>query len=372
MARTLVALGVVATLTATACSGDGADSSNPTTTEPEPTTSTTETTEPAPTTTDVEPTWETVAGSDACGCADGSPFSYGVWADDPTKVVFFLEGGGACFSAETCAPATATYFSSITATAPTPLGLFDVDEPDNPVSGWSVVYVPYCTGDIHLGTRTHDYGDGVVIDHLGAINATYALDGAVEQFPDAEQILVAGVSAGAAPSPLYAGLAADRFPDAQVAVLADGAGAYPSVAGVNALLGELWGTADALPDWDGLDGVTADDLGIPDLYGHAAREHPDVVFGRYDYAFDSVQVFFAGLAGFDAANLVEAIDATEAAAEADGADISAYVAPGDDHTILTSPAFYEREVAGVSLVEWTETLVSFEPPGDVHCADCGG
>ena len=39
-----------------------------------------------------------------CGCSDGSEFSFRVRKADPKKIVFHLQGGGACFSAETCAP----------------------------------------------------------------------------------------------------------------------------------------------------------------------------------------------------------------------------------------------------------------------------
>lgn len=33
-------------------------------------------------------------------------------------------------------------------------GVFDLANPRNPVADWSFVYVPYCTGDIHSGSRT--------------------------------------------------------------------------------------------------------------------------------------------------------------------------------------------------------------------------
>ena len=36
-------------------------------------------------------------------CADGSEFAFWERRADPTKVVFFLDGGGACFDATTCA-----------------------------------------------------------------------------------------------------------------------------------------------------------------------------------------------------------------------------------------------------------------------------
>ena len=55
---------------------------------------------------------------------------------------------------------------------------------------------------------------------------------------------------------------------------------------------------------------------------------------------------------------------------ADGATVADYVAPGSDHTILGSDAFYTLEVAGVPFVEWVRGLVEGEMPPDVRCSDC--
>ena len=38
-----------------------------------------------------------------CMCADGSEFAFWERQADPTKVVFYLDGGGACTDATTCA-----------------------------------------------------------------------------------------------------------------------------------------------------------------------------------------------------------------------------------------------------------------------------
>ncbi|NLE99164.1 MAG: hypothetical protein GX596_14430, partial [Propionibacterium sp.] len=53
--------------------------------------------------------WRKVLAPASCKCSDGSPFHYWVRNGDPGKVFFYLEGGGACFSAATCASDTATY-----------------------------------------------------------------------------------------------------------------------------------------------------------------------------------------------------------------------------------------------------------------------
>ena len=104
-----------------------------------------------------------------------------------------------------------------------------------------MVYVPYCTGDLHLGTVTTPYSATLTVQHKGFVNGTAALDALASTFPRATEIVVAGESAGAAPAPLYAGLAADLLPDASVTVLADGAGSYPDQPGINAAIGAALG-----------------------------------------------------------------------------------------------------------------------------------
>jgi hypothetical protein len=47
--------------------------------------------------------WEKVVPGGDYECANGSEFAFFERRADPTKVVFFLDGGGACVDAETCA-----------------------------------------------------------------------------------------------------------------------------------------------------------------------------------------------------------------------------------------------------------------------------
>ncbi len=136
-----------------------------------------------------EITWEQVSTPDECECSDGSEFHYWVHEGSADKVAFVLEGGGACFSAATCGPTGGTSTVDLADDAPAgpgsrgegdgagAQGLLDLGDPDNPLAGYSVVYVPYCTDDLHLGDRTQDYGDDVVVEHKGRINATTALEG---------------------------------------------------------------------------------------------------------------------------------------------------------------------------------------------------
>ena len=321
------------------------------------------------------PEWELVAGTEDCACADGSEYSYWVREADPTKVVFYLEGGGACFSLASCSFTDGEYDVDIDPNDPAEDpnnagGIFNFDNPLNPLRDYSFVAVPYCTGDVHIGNNTQDYGDGLVVRHNGFVNANTALAEAVRRFGDATEVVVAGTSAGSASAALYGGLSADAFPEAAITVVADASGAYPSIPGINATIGALWGTTTVVPDWPVNEGLTAQEWGLPELFIQAGLHAPRIRFARFDNAFDQTQEFFAALAGFDASRIDQLMAQNEARIEAAGVDQASYTAPGRDHGILPRDSLYTLEVEGVSFLDWLTALVSGEDVDDVTCTDC--
>jgi hypothetical protein len=371
--RLLIALLACLGLIAAACGDDsaseGADdepevTGAPDVTEP-PADPTSTTTTDAP-----DPVWISHETPEECMCSDGSDFFIQSHIGDPTKVVLYFQGGGACFTEEMCDPEEGPYKKT---SGPDDVsgdtGIFEFDNPDNPLADWSFIHVPYCTGDVHIGTRTAMYGD-LTIEHMGFINASHGMDFLLENFSDAEQILVTGSSAGGVPSPLFGGLLADELPDADIAVLADGSGGYASNPAQNSFIGGLWGLPDIIPDWPELDGVPVENFGIPDMFAYAGLHAPGVRMARYDNSWDETQAFFARFAGLDG-GLPTVLDANEAISEDVGVDLDVYLAPGYDHTILRSDRVYSTEVAGVTFLDWLTTFVEGGDPGDVRCTECG-
>lgn len=317
--------------------------------------------------------WTQVVPGGECECADGSEFSFWVRAADPTKVVFFLQGGGACFDESTCSFTDGAY--SVTADATDdpgldPVGVVDFSNADNPFADYSFVFVPYCTGDVHLGNATHEYSPELTVQHKGYVNGTAAVSYLADNFPDATQVVVIGESAGSVASPLYGGLVADALPDAQVTVFGDGSGGYPDVPGVNGLIGGLWGTQNALPPWPGLVALSPEEWSFPELWVQAGLHDPEIVMSRFDFAYDGTQTFFAGLAGLDASQLLMLMDDNEARIESEGVNQHSYTAPGDDHTLVRMDDFYTMDVNGTPLVDWLTDLIGGVDVPDVHCDDC--
>ena len=319
----------------------------------------------------VAPTWETVDAPSDCMCADGSAFHFYLREASPTKVLFYLEGGGACFSGDMCKPGSGTYSETISPVSKledSP-GIFDFDNPENPFADYSVVYVPYCTGDVHAGNTTKDYGNGVVTQHKGFVNASNALDTMIKRFPNTTQLVVAGSSAGSFPTPVFAGIAGDRLPNADLKVFADSSGAVPDAMGF--VIGN-WGTLETLPDWPEIEGLTVDQFTPAYTFIKAAEHNPKIRFARHDFAFDNVLSSFARMAGLSPDDLVSVMRTNEAKVEATGVNVANWISPGDDHTIAVRDEFYTEEMNGVRFVDWFTAFMNDSPEADNYCVDCAG
>ena len=319
----------------------------------------------------VTPTWETVDAPSDCMCADGSAFHFYVREASPTKVLFYLEGGGACFSGDMCKPGSGTYSENISPVSKledSP-GIFDFANPENPFADYSVVYVPYCTGDVHAGNITKDYGNGVVTQHKGFVNASNALDTMIKRFPNTTQLVVAGSSAGSFPTPVFAGIAGDQLPNADLKVFADSSGAVPDAMGF--VIGN-WGTLETLPDWPEIEGLTVDQFTPAYTFIKAAEHNPKITFARHDFAFDSVLSSFARMAGLSPDDLVSVMQTNEAKVEATGVNVANWISPGDDHTIAVRDEFYTEEMNGVRFVDWFTAFMNDSPEADNYCVDCAG
>jgi Pectinacetylesterase len=321
--------------------------------------------------------WEKIVPGGDCACADGSEFAFWERRGDPAKVVFYLDGGGICVDATTCAftgtAGESDYYNwSIKGENPAfpGGGILDFDRTDNPFADYSFIYVGSCTGDADLGDVTQEYSPELSVEHNGFVNGTAALSYLAENYPDAAQVVVVGKTSGSVAAPIYGGLVADLLPDAQVTVFGAQSGAFPDDPDFNAeVLGERWGAYENMPDWEVNEGLTARDWGIPRFWIQAGLHDPDIVVARFDYAYDPNAARALERLGVDSSTL-EVIDANEAAIEAAGVVQHSYTAPGENHGILDLDTFYEIEVNGVRLVDWVEALLSGEPLDDVDCDEC--
>src|SRR5690606_21182260 len=124
-------------------------------------------------------------------CGDGSPVGVllNPW-EASTRVLLYLEGGGACWDRFTCDQGIAAFVrTGIPEAALADFidgrgqqGIFDRDDEANPFRDFSFVYVPYGTGDVHGGSVTEN---GYGVQHVGYDNLGHFLHRLVPSFPDA-------------------------------------------------------------------------------------------------------------------------------------------------------------------------------------------
>jgi len=154
-------------------------------------------------------------------CSDGSQYRFWYY-DSPTSnnMVISYEGGGACWDYPTCSGQAGDLGAAHPNGIPTDYitqfepqyvsPIIDGADPGipgrarNPIdtNGWDMVYVPYCTGDVHVGNRVVTYTDPtganppIVFRHNGYNNSVAILNFLHGRFPSINKLLVTGFSAG--------------------------------------------------------------------------------------------------------------------------------------------------------------------------------
>jgi hypothetical protein len=130
-------------------------------------------------------------------CADGSPTGIGISRGSADAVLVYLAPGGACWSEVDCdvitkGPFGASQFDLIQLfTSGT---IFDRTLAGNPFASWTHVFVPYCTGDVHLGSSVRPYAG--TWQHHGYLNLKAAVARMTADVAQPAQVVVAGSSAG--------------------------------------------------------------------------------------------------------------------------------------------------------------------------------
>ncbi|WP_455203347.1 pectin acetylesterase-family hydrolase [Kaarinaea lacus] len=266
------------------------------------------------------------------GCSiPGSEYSFYFRPGKKDKVVFFFDHGGACYDYATCVGSLqspdpvydpildADDIPSIALGGARDIdGLFDAKNKDNAFRKWSMVFIPYCTGDIHVGSKDTTYSipglpaPEATVQHRGFDNFLAVLEWAKTKFKksnkrhkhhdqDVEEILVAGSSAGAYGAALNYPHIQDSFPQAESFLVADaGNGVLSDSFLEKSIRGDdsNWGFAQNLPT--GVAGVEAiltapADLFTPLYFSLLSNSYPQVKIAQYTTSWDAIQVLFLNI-----------------------------------------------------------------------------
>jgi hypothetical protein len=154
-------------------------------------------------------------------CSNGSQYRFW-WYNSPSSnnLLILFEGGGACWDYPTCSGQAgilgaahpngipADYITQFQPKYVSPLvngadpGIPGRAKKNIATNGFDVVYMPYCTGDVHVGNRVVTYTDPtganppIVFRHNGYNNTVAALNFLKTRFPTINKLVVTGFSAG--------------------------------------------------------------------------------------------------------------------------------------------------------------------------------
>ncbi len=315
--------------------------------------------------------WSRIPGRSGTGCAHDSTFAFRVRPGLPDKVMIFLNGGGACWRAQECDPhGKPTYTMTVDSANDVSVrsGLLDVANDANPVRDYTLVFVPYCTGDVHLGTRQVEYDvkgseKTISVRHGGAANLEAVLNWVYTNIRNPRTVFVTGISAGAIPSPVVAEKVARHYRSARVVQLGDGAGGYHADA-VPALMAG-WGASDYLADDPAFRSLDSASFTFERLYTAAARVAPRVHYAQVNTTDDATQIAFLALLGVKGTPLTTLLARNLDEIQGAVPSFRSYTAPGKAHTLLRSNAVYTTTVDGVAFKDWLTALVNGDPVDDV-------
>lgn len=292
-------------------------------------------------------TWSFVPIAGAV-CGNGSPMSIGVNPHaGATDVLVLMMGGGACWDAESCfTRALATHVSEDYTRA-----TFDSERAIVAAVGWDdrgallnpfreahIVFVPYCSGDLHAGDAVQSYpGAPAPVHHRGAVNTQRIVDAMRTSWPALARVRVIGLSAGGYGTQLNWGRYAQAWPDADLALLADSAPMLEPPSALYATWRESWQLSTPSDCTE-----CATRFAAYDDYFDA--RHPDSRFGLLATTRDAVITAFWGV---ELAPLYPPLYATLA----DNDTTRYFVVDSDAHVILGNAATL-RSADGTLMLDW--------------------
>lgn len=300
-------------------------------------------------------------------CIDGSPAGFSINPNpDSPNLYIYMEGGGACFNG---------FCDSLftwSGNTPNDTGIFDRDNPANPVADWNLVYIPYCSGDVYggdnevmlAGEMRYFYGYSNHAAYLELLVATFDLD----------QVVLSGSSAGGFGALLNFAQTQDAFGDVPVTVINDSgpplsSDIFPPC--LQQLFRETWGfDRTLLADC----GAACDDPNdyILDYLDQVRTEYGDLPAGVFSSREDNTIRLFAGYGwsgGWNSCGdfpssvtgpvFSQGLDDMRAHFMESGSGMGTYFVPGNGHTVLRTSSFYS---AGSTMTpaQWVEGTINGE------------
>ena len=294
-------------------------------------------------------------------CGNGTPLGVAVsLRSSSDRVLLYLQGGGACWDAGTCFALRsashledtldeATVLSEATSLDPY---LFNRDPSVGPFADANIVYVPYCTGDLHAGSNVHTYATATgprEVHHVGADNADLILARLSATVPAPSRVWLAGASAGGYGVTLNFWRARARWPGTRVDVLNDSGPTIDQVAA-------RWTLAVAAWDIQLPPGCDTCSDGYSEILPHYARTISDEYrFGLLGYRQDGVIALYFGHLGPEVERRLDLLRAgTQGTTQQ-----RTFFLDGTQHVVLTDPT--RATSGGLRADAWVRQMVTDDP-----------
>jgi hypothetical protein len=164
-------------------------------------------------------TWVWVDGT---VCLDGSTTGIAVnWTRASNDWLIYFDGGGMCYGESSC-PATDHHWNAddMAANLSDQLisGPLRRDDGDNPFLKWNYVFIPYCSGDFHLGNAEEG---ALGYPQRGASNFELDIERILPELGDAQRAALVGISAGGYGAMFHYDRIKQALPDIPVDLLTD-------------------------------------------------------------------------------------------------------------------------------------------------------
>jgi hypothetical protein len=317
------------------------------------------------------------------GCVFDTPYHYFAKRGTVNKLVMYYQGGGACWEQLTCeVPVCDSSVNPNGSDNPNNVasGFADFDNPENPFREWHMVFVSYCSCDVHYGDISQVYDNlnpdnPVPADHRGFQNAKIVEKWAREHFVVPEEVFVTGSSAGAYGALFHGPGLHDAWPAAQVHVLGDaGSGVITPEFLQNEF--ENWNFRANLPkDIPGVLESIDQGTGMVGYIDAVAHAFPTTNWAHYTAAFDggtggqtgfynvmlnnneplAALTWWNGSCEFNRVMREQAFETAVLAPD----NYRYYIGSGSRHTMWGSNKVYTDTLGGVPrIVDWISAMLS--------------
>jgi hypothetical protein len=321
-------------------------------------------------------------------CMNGTPYQFFAKRGSTNKLLVYYQGGGACWDSLTCSvPVCDNSVTPGDNPNGASSGFANLNDTRNPFRDWNIVFVSYCSCDVHFGDAAQDYPPHV--EHRGYQNSRIVEKWAREHFVNPDQVFVTGSSAGAYGAWFNAPLHHEVWPASRFQVLAD---AGNGVITTDFLQNEFnnWdfrknipptipGVLESIDDGTGIVGYTK---AVTSFFPHTRWAHFSAAFdggsggqtGFYNVMLNdnnplAALTWWEGSCAFNAKMREQALETAAAVPS----NYRYYIGTGSRHTMWGSNKVYTDTTGGVPLlVDWVAAMLDGTPAWtNVEAEDSG-